>query len=92
MSLSEYFRQTLLTGIDSESTIISVKDEGRAVQSPLAYPGVVKLFSRFLIQQPAWFKTKKNYDLSSGIQHCNAGVLVENPLRIQKQTGRKVSN
>ena len=35
MSLSEYFRQTLLTGIDYESTTISVKDEGRAVQSPI---------------------------------------------------------
>ena len=47
--------------------------------------------SWLMIQQAAWVWTNRNQGRLSGFQLYNAGVLVENPSHIQKQTGRKVS-
>ena len=38
-----------------------------------------------------WIYTKTNQNLSSNSKYGNASVLVENPSRIQNQTGGKVS-
>ena len=43
------------------------------------------------IQQAAWVWTTRNQGRSSGFQLCTAGVFLENPSHIQKQTGGKVS-